>query len=91
MIIKKFKKFIESISGWEIIGTHMGPGYPEQKIHNTLSQKDTNILIGMDDNFYTHDDYQTLYQAYLKDGNSPLTDGFNLDNLNKILIKKDNI
>ena len=31
-----FKKFIESISGWEIIGTHMGPGYPEQKIHNTL-------------------------------------------------------
>jgi hypothetical protein len=85
MIIKKFKKFTESISGTELIGSHMGPNYPEQCLPITLNQSDTEILVGMDGNFYTYDNFQDLYQSYLKDGNKPLESGFTQDNLDIIL------
>jgi hypothetical protein len=84
MKIKKFNDFKESISGWELIGQHMGPGYPEQKLPTTLSQSDTEILMGYNGELYTYDDYQDLYQNYLKDGGSPL-DGFNKKNLDTVL------
>jgi hypothetical protein len=87
MEIKKFKDYNESISGWELIGQHtMGPNYPEQKLPVSLSQKDTEVLIGIDGNFYTYDDYQELYQSYLKDGGKPL-EGFTKQNLDKIIVR----
>jgi len=85
MRIKNFNEFNESISGWELIGQHtMGPNYPEQKLPVSLSQSDTQILMGEDGEFYTYDDYQDLYQSYLKDGGGPL-DGFTKKNLDIIL------
>lgn len=85
MRIKKFNNFSESISGWELIGQHtMGPNYPEQKLPVSLSQSDTQVLMGIDDELYTYDDYQDLYQDYLKNGGSPL-DGFNKENLDIVL------
>ena len=86
MKIKRFHQY-ESISGWELVGQHvMGPGYPEQELAVTLSTSDTEVLMGFDGNLYTYDDYQSLYQDYLKKGGSPLQE-FNLDNLNKVLKK----
>jgi hypothetical protein len=62
----------------------MGPGYPEQELAVTLSTSDTEVLMGFDGNMYTYDDYQSLYQDYLKRGGSPLQ-GFNKENLNNVL------
>ena len=84
MKIRNWKEFKESISGWELVGQHMGPGYPEQELPVTLTQADTQILMGKDGEFYTYDDYQDLYQSYLKDGGSPL-EGFTQENLDIIL------
>jgi hypothetical protein len=44
----------------------MGPNYPEHKLVNTLTNKDTNILIGIDGNFYTESDYQELFNQLMK-------------------------
>lgn len=85
MKIKPYKKFIESISGNELVGTKsIGPNYPEQKLHNTLSKSDTQILIGYNGTLYTLDDYQNLYNDYLKSGGE-LLDGFTKVNLDIIL------
>lgn len=84
-MIKLYKKFIESISGTELVGNHsIGPNYPEQKLTNTLSQSDTQILIGSDGILYTFDDYQDLYNNYLKSGGEIL-DGFSKLNLDIII------
>ena len=85
--IKRFNQF-ESISGWELVGKHMGPGYPEQELAVTLDSSDTEVLMGFDGNIYTYDDYQTLYNDYLKIGGFPLQQGFNRENLNIVLNKK---
>ncbi len=84
-MIKKFKAFVEAISGWELVGKDMGPNYPQQKLHTTLNRNHTNVIIGIDDNFYTMDDYQELYNNYLKMGNPPIQGGFNKKNLDTIL------
>jgi hypothetical protein len=84
MKIKKWFQFLESISGWELVGQHMGPGYPEQELPVTLSQSDTEVLMDKDGNFYVYDDYQTLYQDYLKKGGKPLQ-GVNNNNLQIVL------
>ena len=85
MILKLYRKFIESISGTELVGNHsIGPNYPEQKLANTLSQSDTQILIGSDGILYTFDDYQDLYNNYLKSGGEIL-DGFSKLNLDIII------
>ena len=62
----------------------MGPNYPEQQLPVTLTQSDTQILMGKDGNFYTYEDYQELYQSYLKDGGDPLEE-FTQKNLDIIL------
>lgn len=83
--IRNFEQFNESISGWELVGQHsMGPNYPEQKLPVGLTTNDTEILFGMDGNFYTHDDWQDLYQQYLKKGGKPLED-FTQKNLDSVL------
>lgn len=86
MKIKRFSQF-EAISGWELVGQHiMGPNYPEQKLAVTLNTSDTEMVLGIDDNIYTYDDYQDLYNRYLKVGGQPLQ-GFNKQNLDLVLSK----
>lgn len=83
--IKKWKRFTESISGWELVGQHsMGPAYPEQVLQTTLSTEDTELIEGIDGVIYTYDDYQNLYQDYLKKGGSPL-EGFTKSNLDLVI------
>jgi hypothetical protein len=85
MKIKDYKSFSEGISGWELVGP-VGPNYGEQD--NSPMKKP-----GMSDVLYsepfetlvTLDEYQNLYNDYLKKGGNPLQ-GFNLENLNKVLV-----
>ncbi len=86
MKIKRYNKFVEAISGTELVGKHMGPNYPEQD--NSPMKK-----VGLVDVLYsdifgvmvTYDEYLNLYNDYLKKGGSPLQE-FNLENLNKVLV-----
>lgn len=85
MKIKKFKEF-ESISGLELVGQHvMGPNYGEQKLAVTLASSDTETLMGMDENFYTYDDYQELYNNYQKGGGKENIKEFTKLNLDKVI------
>lgn len=84
MNIKSFHRFCESISGTELIG-RVGPNYGDEKLPNTITSKDTTtIYCDIDDKFYTQDDYNQIYNNYLKKGGSPLF-GFNLKNLQLII------
>lgn len=87
MIIKRFKEYNEAISGTELVGKHMGPAYPEQDVTNTqISTKETGIIYSdITSQLYTYDDYQALYNEYLKKGGEPLH-GFTKENLDKILL-----
>jgi hypothetical protein len=84
-MIKKFKEFNESISGTELVG-QVGPNYGDTKLQNkTLNQNDTGVIFSeITREFYTWDDYNQLYQNYLKSGGKPLH-GFNRENLDIIL------
>lgn len=88
MMIKSWKRFIESISGWELVGKDMGPNYPQTKLPNTLSSKKTNILIGIDGNFYTESDFEDLFLQMSKrlELDPDLRD-FNQKNLDTLLLK----
>lgn len=84
MKIKKYKSFLEAISGWELVG-HMGPNYGEQENSPMKKAGMTDVLYSdVFDTLVTYDEYQNLYNDYLKKGGTPLQ-GFNLDNLNKVL------
>ncbi len=86
MMIKRFNDFIkEEVSGTELIGP-MGPGYGETGLQNkTVTSHDTNVIFcDLDSKFYTIDDYNNIYQKYLKKGGKPL-DGFSLENIIKII------
>jgi len=93
MRIKKWKIFIkEAISGWELVGKHtMGPNYPEQELRTTISQKDTNVICGIDGEFYTESDYiETLYPQYLKINPDKPLFGFNKQNLDIVITELSN-
>jgi hypothetical protein len=81
----RIKKFKESISGWELVGKDMGPNYPEQKLPVTLTKDDTSVLMGIDDKFYTENDFLDLYNLYLKSGGKENLSEFTKANLDKIL------
>jgi hypothetical protein len=84
-MIKKWNKFSESISGWELVGKDMGPNYPEQKLPNSLDSSDTTVIQGIDGNLYTLDQFQDVYNLYLKmSGKENLSD-FNRKNLDILL------
>lgn len=84
MKIKNYKSFLEAISGWELVG-HMGPNYGEQENSPMKKAGMTDVLYSdAFDRMVTYDDYQNLYNDYLKKGGSPLQ-GFNLENLDKVL------
>ena len=86
MKIKNYKSFLEAISGWELVG-HMGPNYGEQENSPMKKAGMTDVLYSdAFDRMVTYDDYQNLYNDYLKKGGSPLQ-GFNLENLDKVLSK----
>ena len=78
----------ESISGTELVGP-VGPAYGETGLQNkTVTAHDTNeIFCDLDNKFYNIDDYNNIYQDYLKVGGKPL-DGFNLDNIITIITFK---
>jgi len=86
MKIKSFKQFNEEVSGTELVGP-MGPAYGETRLQNkTVSFHDTNVFLSTIDNkFYTIDEYNQLYNDYLKSGGKPLSDGFNRENLDTIV------
>jgi hypothetical protein len=84
MKIKNYKSFLETISGTELVG-HMGPNYGEEENSPMKKAGMTDVLYS--DKFgimVTYDDYQNLYNDYLKKEGSPLQ-GFNLENLDKVL------
>ncbi len=84
MIIKKWNQFIkESANGTELIMPNT-PNMPDLETPSTLSTKETDILFGIDGNFYTWDDYQDLHNQYLKLGGFGLSD-FTRENLDIIL------
>lgn len=72
------------------ISTHFGPVGPNygssNKLRNTfLNTDDTEVIFNdIDGKIYTFDEYQDLYQNYLKNNGKPLS-GFNKDNLLKVL------
>jgi hypothetical protein len=89
-MIKRFKEFIkEEVSGTELVGP-VGPAYGETRLQNkTISSSDTNVIFcDLDSKFYTEDDYNELYNNYLKDGGKPIPNpSFSLKNIERILSK----
>ena len=71
--IKRFKEYSESISGTELIGTHMGPGYGTPEFPTTMGKNDTEVFYSeLNGKIYTYDEYQEIYQEYLTIGVKPL-------------------
>lgn len=86
-MIKKYQSFIESISGTELVGKHMGPNYPENELPSTIKSKDTEVIYSdVYGKIVSQNEYGDLYNDYLKKGGSPLQ-GFNLENLDIVLSK----
>lgn len=84
-MIKKYKEFLESISG-TMDTMPFGPGMPRQELPNTLTSNNTETLFSeTTGNFYTYDDYTTMYMEYLGKGGKPL-EGFNIENLEDVLM-----
>lgn len=85
-MIKKFHQFIkEEISGTELVGP-IGPAYGETRLQNkTIDADDTSVIYSdLDGGIYTYDEYNELYNNYLKMGGKPLH-GFNKQNIDIIL------
>lgn len=80
-----FRRIYE-ISGTELVGP-VGPAYGETRLQNkTINSHDTSVIYSdIDGNFYTIDEYNDLYNQYLKNGESPLQGGFNKENIDIIL------
>jgi hypothetical protein len=83
--LSKFSDFINEVSGTELIGP-VGPGYGDTNIKNkTISRFDTEVIYcDLDNKFYTIDEYNNIYEDYLKKGGTPLH-GFNIDNIVAII------
>lgn len=84
--IKTFNQFLnEEISGTELVGP-VGPAYGETRLQNkTVDFHDTNVILSSIDNkFYTIDEYNQIYNDYLKSGGKPLN-GFNRENLETVI------
>lgn len=83
--IKNFNQFINEVSGTELVGP-IGPAYGETRLQNkTVDFHDTNVILSeVDNKLYTIDEYNELYNDYLKNGGKPLY-GFNRENLDKVI------
>jgi hypothetical protein len=84
-MIKKYLQFINEISGTELVGP-VGPAYGETRLQNkTINVNDTDVIYSdIGGRIYTMDEYNQLYQDYLKMGGPPLID-YNKENLEKVL------
>jgi hypothetical protein len=84
-MIKKFLKYLESISG--TTDTKSYPNYGNQKLHNTLNTNDTELISGYDGVVYSRGQFMDLYNDYLKLPNIQKEDlsDFNETNLNKLI------
>lgn len=87
MRIKKYIQFINEVSGTELVG-HMGPNYPDS-VTTPFKNDNSVIYCKIDSKLYTIDDYQNMYQDYLKNGGAPL-DGFSEENLNTVILNLNN-
>lgn len=85
-MIKKFNDFILEVSGTELVGP-IGPAYGETKtLNKNISAFDTDVIYSeLGGRIYTIDEYNQMYQDYLKSGGSPL-DGYNKENLEKVIV-----
>ena len=85
-MIKKFNDFILEVSGTELVGP-IGPAYGETKtLNKTISAFDTDVIYSeLGGRIYTIDEYNQMYQDYLKSGGSPLN-GYNKENLEKVIV-----
>jgi len=80
----KIKTFREYINETVLIG-HMGPAYGDQILRNTINKSHTNVILSdIDNKFYTEEDYNNLYNEWLKSGGKPLS-GFSKENIELIL------
>ena len=87
MKIKKFNKFItEEISGTELVGP-IGPAYGETRLQNkTVDASDTTVVFSdLDNKFYSEDEFNDIYNNYLKSGGIPFQGGYCKENIDKIL------
>lgn len=84
MKIKKWKGFREAISGtFDIMP--FGPNSPRPELRNTISNKDTTVIEGMDGVIYNLYQFQELYNTYLKVGGKENLSEFNKENLDRII------
>jgi hypothetical protein len=84
MKIKKWKGFKEAISGtFDIMP--FGPNSPRQELRNTISNKDTTVIEGMDGVIYDLYQFEELYNTYLKDGGKENLSEFNKENIDKLI------
>ena len=86
-MIKRFDDFINEVSGAELVGKEIGSGFGTTELgNNTIGPDDTSVIYSdLDGKFYTMDEFNQLYQDYLKLSGSPL-DGFNKENIDKIIV-----
>lgn len=90
-MIKKFWQFVkEEVSGTELPtgpGGSFGPAFGETRLQNkTVDFHDTNVILSeVDNKFYTIDEFNDLYNDYLKNGGKEDLSDFNKENLDKIL------
>jgi hypothetical protein len=83
-MIKRFDDFINET---ELVGKEMGSGFGTTELgNNTIGPDDTSLIYSdLDGKFYTMDEYNQLYQDYLKSGGGPLN-GFNKENIDKMIV-----
>lgn len=84
-MIKNFTKYLESISGTTDFSSY--PNYGTQKLPNTLDTEDTELISAFNGKIYNQNEFQDLYNLYLKMDISPKEDlsEFNEYNLNKLI------
>jgi hypothetical protein len=86
-MIKKWKKFIESVSGWELVDKHMGPGYGEQELKNTITKSDTTPIKGSNGRMYFQSDFLDLYNRIIQFNKTAVSfRDFNKQNLEELLL-----
>lgn len=77
--ICKYSQF-ENVSTTLDFG-YFGPGYPQPSNPSTITSMDTSVIyIDLEDKFFSYNEYEILYNEYLKKNGTPL-DGFNKQNL----------
>ena len=84
MRIKNWKWFKEAISGtFDVMP--FGPNSPRQELRNTISNKDTTVIEGIDGFIYDLYQFEELYNTYLKVGGKENLSEFNKENLDKLI------